>query len=83
MPELWLRKVFRRVIFLNSNMPEKRCRMFRDKEELDELPENSTDIFQRNILDRDQIATFSTVNMLKQMTFVLLNFYHVNMYNQN
>ena len=24
MPELWLRKVFPRVIFLNSNMPEKK-----------------------------------------------------------
>ena len=52
MPRLWLRKVFPRVIFLNRNVPEKRYSMFRDKEALNELPENSTDIFQRNILDR-------------------------------
>ena len=50
MPELLLRKVFLRVIFFNSNMPEKRCRMYRDMEALDKLPENCTDIFQRNML---------------------------------
>ena len=33
-------------------MLEKRYRMFRDKEALDELPEDSTDIFQRNMFDR-------------------------------
>ena len=33
-------------------MPEKRYLMLRDKEDLDELPENSTDIFQRNMLNR-------------------------------
>ena len=51
MPELWLRKVFPRVIFPNSNMPEKRYRMFRDKEALDEHPEDGTYIFQRKMLD--------------------------------
>ena len=39
MPELWLRKTFPKVIFLNINLPEKRYRVFRDKESLDELPE--------------------------------------------
>ena len=40
-----------KVIFLNSNIPEKRYRIFRRKEGLDELPDNSTDVFQRNMLD--------------------------------
>ena len=44
--------MFPRVIFLNSNMPKKRYRMLRDTEALDELPENSTDIFKRNMSDR-------------------------------
>ena len=52
MPELWLRKTFPKVLFLNSNIPEKRYRIFRNKEEIDELPEDSTDIFQRNMQDR-------------------------------
>ena len=52
MPELWLRKTFPKVLFLNSNIQEKRYRVIRNKEEIDELPENSTDIFQRNMQDR-------------------------------
>ena len=41
-----------KVIFLNSNIPEKRYRVFKKKCQIDELPEDSTDIFQRNMLDR-------------------------------
>ena len=50
-PELWLRKTLPKVIFLNSNIPEKHYRIFRGKEDLDELPDNSTDVLQRNMLD--------------------------------
>ena len=52
LPELWLRKTFPKGIFLNSNMPEKRCTIFKKKCQIDELPEDSTEIFQRNTLDR-------------------------------
>ena len=52
MPELWLRKIFPRFIFLNSNLPEKRLRIFKKRVEIDELPGDSTDIFQPNMLDR-------------------------------
>ena len=52
MPELWLRKTFPGVIFANSNLPENRFRICRKKEEIDELPEDSIDIFQRNMIDR-------------------------------
>ena len=41
-----------KVVFINSNLPECRYRIFRKKEELDEPPDDSTDIFQRNMLDR-------------------------------
>ena len=50
MPELWLRKTFPGVIFANSNLPENRYRMFRSEEEIRELPDDSTDIFKRNIV---------------------------------
>ena len=52
MPELWLRKTFPGVIFANSNLPENRYRMFRSEEEIRELPDDSTDIYKRNMLDR-------------------------------
>ena len=52
LPELWLQKIFPKVIILNSNMPEKRYRIFKKKCQIDELPEDSTEIFQRNMLDR-------------------------------
>ena len=37
---------------MNSNLPEKRYRIFKKKAEIDELPDDSTDIFQRNMFDR-------------------------------
>ena len=52
MPELWLRKTFPGVIFANSNLPENRFRICRSKEELDELPEDSIDVFKKNMIDR-------------------------------
>ena len=52
MPELWLRKIFPRFIFLNSNLPEKCLRIFKKRVEIDKLPGDSTDIFQPNMLDR-------------------------------
>ena len=52
MPELWLRKTFPGVIFANSNLPEHRYRICRSEEELLEMPDDSTDVFKRNMLDR-------------------------------
>ena len=52
MPELWLRKTFPKVIFLDSKVSEECYRMFHRKEDLEGVPGDSTDIFQRNMLDR-------------------------------
>ena len=52
MPELWLRKTFPGVLFANNNLPENRFRICRSKEEIDELPEDSVDIFKRNMVER-------------------------------
>ena len=51
MPELWLRKCFPGVVFANTNLPEKRYRICKSENELEELPEDSTDVFKRNNLD--------------------------------
>ena len=48
----WLRKTFPGVIFANSNVPEKRYRICRGEKNISELPEDSTDIFKRNMTDR-------------------------------
>lgn len=58
MPELWLRKSFPAVIFANSNIPENRYKVCCSEEEIKELPEDSIDIFKRNMLDRPN-AKFS------------------------
>ena len=39
------------VVFSNSNLPENRYRMCRSKKEIDELPEDSCDVFKRNMID--------------------------------
>ena len=52
MPERWLRKTFPAVTFANTNLPDKRYRMCKNKKELSELPEDSTDVFKKNNLDR-------------------------------
>ena len=52
MPELWLRKTFPGVIFANTNLPENQFRMCSSKKEIDELPEDSIDVYKRNMIDR-------------------------------
>ena len=49
MPELWLRKIFPGVVNANSNILEQRIRTMLSKKELLELPDDSTDIYKRNI----------------------------------
>ena len=51
MPELWLRKVFSKTVFLSTDFPEKRVRVAKSKPELDELPDDSTDIYKSNIIE--------------------------------
>ena len=52
MPELWLRKSFPGVVFANSNLPENLYRMCYSRKEIDELTEDSCDVFKRNMIDR-------------------------------
>ena len=52
MPELWLRKTFPLVTFANTNLPEKRFKMCKSARELEELPDDSIEVFKKNNLDR-------------------------------
>ena len=52
LPELHLRRVFHSVYFVNTNLPEEHSKILRTEEELKNLPDNSTNIFKRNTLDR-------------------------------
>ena len=51
LPELWLRKCSPGISFINKNLPNNRIRMIKPKEELELLPENSTGIFKKSIID--------------------------------
>ena len=55
MPELWLRKVFPKTVFVSTDLPENRIRVAKSKIELDELHEDSTDIYKSNIIERYSI----------------------------
>ena len=52
MPELWLRKCFPAIQFVNTNLSDQRYRIFKSAEEIEELPDDSDDLFKRNMLDR-------------------------------
>ena len=51
-PELHLRRVFPGVQFVNTNLPEESSKTLQTEEQSSSLPENSTDLFKRNNIDR-------------------------------
>ena len=52
MPELWLRKTFPGTVFINTALPKLRIRTKKSKEQIAELDDDSTDIFNWNIMER-------------------------------
>ena len=50
MPELWLRKIFPKTIFVGTDVPDKRVRITKTQSELDDLDDDSTDIYKSNII---------------------------------
>ena len=52
LPELWLRKTFPGTIFINTGLPGERIRTMKSQEKIAELEDDSTDIFNSNIIDR-------------------------------
>jgi len=52
MPELWMKKTFPSSIFIATDLPKNRIRIAKSKQELDDLPDDSTDIYKSNIIVR-------------------------------
>ena len=52
LPELWLRKTFPGAVFINTALPEQRVRTMKTKEQLAGLDDDSTEIFNSNIIER-------------------------------
>ena len=73
-PELWLRKTFPKVLFLNSNIPERRYRIFQKKEEIDQLPEDSTNMLDRYIDRPDKIFMAGRYSAIDAMCFCRISF---------
>ena len=61
MPELWLRKIFPKTIFVNTNVPNKRIHVIKSQVELDDLDDDSTDIFKSNVIERSTIRLVLTI----------------------
>ena len=51
LPELWLWKIFPGVKYANTNIPQKRFKLLWSQNEIGDLPDDSNDIFKRNMLE--------------------------------
>lgn len=80
MPELWLRKVFPKTVFVSTDLPEKRVRVTKTQQELDELHDDSTDIYKSNIMECHSIrpASNTTIDKLCLAEFAA---YYYKQYN--
>ena len=59
MPELWHRKIFPGTVFVSTDLPEKRVHVTKSKQELEDLDDDSTDIFKSNTIERYSIRSDS------------------------
>lgn len=58
-----LKESNRKIVFLPTDEPQKRTSILKSKKDLESLPEDSTDIFQRNMLDRYAARTNKLDNL--------------------
>ena len=84
LPGLWLRKVFPGVIYANTTIPEKRFKVLCSQQEISELPDESEDIFKKNMLDRymykpDQMFQNGKFSLVNSSCYAeLLRYYYVS-----
>ncbi|KXJ13769.1 ATP-dependent DNA helicase PIF1 [Exaiptasia diaphana] len=76
MPELWLRKIFPAAIFISTDLPDKRIRMAKSQQELEELDDESTEVYKSNMIERytKRPHSIPSVNKLCLAEFVA-NYY--------
>ena len=75
LPELWFRKVFPGVIYANTNIPKKRFIVLRSQKEIGDLPDDSNDIFKRNMLESFCNGHYGVLNNFCYAEF--LRFYYI------
>ena len=59
MPELWLREVFPKTVFISTNLPDKLLRVTKNQQELDELDDDTTDIYKSKIIEHYTIRLYN------------------------
>ncbi len=66
MPELWLRKIVPKTVFVSTDFAENRVRVTKSQQELDQLDDDCTDIFKSNIIVRysDRPKDIPVINSL-------------------
>ena len=64
MPELRLRKIFPKTVFVSTDLPDMRVRVTKTAAELDELDDDSTDIYKSNIIERYSLRPFEKFPLL-------------------
>ena len=76
MPELWLRKIFPKTVFASTDFAENRVRFAKTQQELDELNDDSTDIFKSNIIVRysDRPKNIPAINSMCLASFAACYF---------
>ena len=75
LPELWLRKTFPGVIFINTDIPENRVRMVKNSNDLQLLDETGTEIFQHNLIDRCAERPYQP-NSINKLCFAQFSAYY-------
>ena len=76
MPELWLRKIFPKALFVNTDFPQNRLRIPKSQDDLEELEDDSTDIFKSNIIERYSNRPKSIVSVDKLCLAEFAAFYY-------
>ena len=67
LPEWWLRKYFLRITFINTSLPNDRIRILKSKTEVDELNDESSDIFQTSITEKKYQRVSGSNNTVKNI----------------
>ena len=76
MPELWLRKIFPKTLFVNTDFPQNRLRIPKSQDDLEELEDDSIDIFKSNIIQRYSNRPKSIVSVDKLCLAEFAAFYY-------
>ncbi|KXJ10654.1 ATP-dependent DNA helicase PIF1 [Exaiptasia diaphana] len=82
MPELWLRKTFPASLFIATDFPENRIRIAKSQNEIKDLPDDSTDIFKSNIIQRYSLRP-TTNSVIANLCLAQFASYYYKDYNDN